>query len=97
MISLIVVYNDGTMLKENLLRSLEKQDSKYELILVDNKKNAFDSYTVAINYGGSQAHGEYLMFVHQDVELDGSSWLREAEQYLNTLSDVGVAGVSGVV
>lgn len=96
MISVIVVYNDGTMLRENLLRSLEKQDTKYELILLDNTKNTFDSYTVAINYGGSQAHGEYLMFVHQDIELIGSGWLREAEQYLNTLSDVGIAGVSGV-
>lgn len=96
MISVIVVYNDWAMLRENLLRSLEKQDTKYELILVDNTKNDFAGYPVAINYGGSQAHGEYLMFVHQDVELIGNNWLRRAEQYLNTLSDVGIAGVAGV-
>ncbi|MEM3586885.1 MAG: glycosyltransferase [Candidatus Jordarchaeaceae archaeon] len=96
MISVIVVYNDLSMLRENLLRSLEKQDVKYELILVDNTKNAFSSYTAAINYGGNRAHGEYLMFVHQDVELVGNNWLRKAEQYLDYLNDIGIAGVSGV-
>lgn len=43
MISIICVYNDEATLKENLVSSLKKQDTDYELILVDNAKNNFRS------------------------------------------------------
>jgi hypothetical protein len=76
MISVVCVYNDEGVLKANLLSSLKKQDAEYELILVDNTKGIFQSLPKALNYGGSEAKGQYLMFVHQDVELMGSGWLK---------------------
>lgn len=94
--SIICVYNDETILKVNLVHSLKKQDMDYELILVDNRKNDFRSLPKALNYGGSKAQGEYLMFVHQDVELIDSSWLRTAEKILAPLVRLGAAGVAGV-
>ena len=38
MMSIVCVYNNKTILEEYLLKSLKKQTSKYELILVDNRK-----------------------------------------------------------
>jgi len=84
------------VLRANLLSSLRRQDAKYELILVDNTKGTFKSLPEALNYGGSKAKGEYLMFVHQDVELMGGDWLRRAEELLASINDLGVAGVAGV-
>jgi len=96
MISVICVYNDEKVLRANLLSSLRRQDAKYELILVDNTKGTFKSLPKALNYGGNKAKGEYLMFVHQDVELMGDDWLRRAEGLLASINDLGVAGVAGV-
>jgi hypothetical protein len=78
------------------LSSLKKQDAEYELILIDNTKNNFESLPKALNYGGSKARGEYLMFVHQDVELIDSNWLKNAEKILTSVDNLGVAGVAGV-
>jgi len=96
MISIICVYDDVNILRVNLLSSLKEQNTKFELILVDNTKALFKSLPKALNYGGNQAKGEYLMFVHQDVELIGSDWLRRAEKFLTSINDLGVAGVAGV-
>ena len=93
MISIICVYNDEVTLKANLLSSLKKQDAEYELILIDTTKNNFESLPKALNYSGSKARGEYLMFVHQDVELIGSNWLKSAEKILTSVDNLGVAGV----
>ena len=48
-----------------------------------------------LNAAGCSARGDFLMFVHQDVELLSSSWLRDAEQTVARLSDLGAAGVAG--
>ena len=77
MISVICVYNDHDVLDEYLLGSLEKQESSYELILVDNTPNKFKSAAEALNYGGNKANGKYIMFAHQDLELTSPGWLRE--------------------
>ena len=96
MISIICIYNNEPILNINLLDSIRKQDVKHELILVDNRKNQFQKLTEALNYGGKQAKGDYLLFVHQDVKLHGSSWLRKAEHILNSLDNIGIAGVAGI-
>jgi hypothetical protein len=96
MISVVCVYNDEGVLRASLLSSLRKQDAEYELILVDNTKGVFQSLPKALNYGGSEAKGHYLMFVHQDVELIGSGWLKRAERMLSSIDDLGAAGVAGV-
>jgi hypothetical protein len=49
-----------------------------------------------LNYGGSKAKGEYLMFVHQDVKLIGGDWLKRAEKILASVNDLAVAEVAGV-
>ena len=96
MISIIVVYNNERTLNEILLKSLKNQTAKFELIKLNNTKRQFKSAAEALNHGAKKAKGKYIMFVHQDVELDSDSWLENTENYLESMSNLGVAGVAGM-
>lgn len=95
MISVVCVYNNHQILNNCLIKSLKKQNCDYELILIDNTQNKFNSAAKALNHGGIQAQKEYIMFVHQDMELDSSNWLNDVEEMLKSIKDMGVAGVAG--
>lgn len=96
MISIVCVYNNEQLLKDNLLKSLVGQTLEYEVILIDNTKGSFSSAAKALNHGGRRAKGKYIMFVHQDVDLCYSSWLEDAEKILDSISCLGIAGVAGM-
>lgn len=94
--SIICVYNKQDVLDDNLLKSLDQQENKnYELILVDNRDNSFSSAAVALNYGASEATGDYLVFVHQDIYLSDSTWIDDTLETLSSLDNVGIVGVAG--
>lgn len=95
MISIVCVYNDEKKLNALLLKSLKNQTSHYQLILVDNTNNEFKSAAAALNSGAEKANGNYIMFVHQDVDLLSDRYLEEIEPMLKTLPNLGVAGVAG--
>lgn len=96
MISIVCVYNDKKILNRVLLESLKKQNTQYELILIDNTNGEWRSAASALNYGGRMANGEYIMFVHQDVELPSKDWLEKVEKVLDRIPDLGIAGVAGM-
>ncbi|KAF5068363.1 Glycosyltransferase like family protein [anaerobic digester metagenome] len=83
------------ILDEFLIKSLKNQSVEYELILIDNTKGRFSSAAEALNDGGSKAKGDYIMFVHQDVDLKSDTWLEDAEKIMNSLDNLGIAGVAG--
>lgn len=95
MISVVCVYNNKKILNNFLLKSLKNQSVDYELILINNTANKFKSAAEALNYRSKQVKGDYIMFVHQDVDLSSKSWLQEAEEYLNSIPNLGIAGVAG--
>ncbi|MCL0094943.1 glycosyltransferase family protein [Dehalococcoidia bacterium] len=95
MISIVSVYNNEDILKDWLLKSLENQTAEFELIKVDNTRNTFKSAAEALNRGGKKAKGNYLMFVHQDVDLSSNTWLEDVEQMLDSIPNLGIAGVAG--
>jgi hypothetical protein len=95
-ISVICVYNDERAFGSMLKKSVQKQTSDHELIPVDNTGGTFKSAPEALNYAARQSHGDYLMFVHQDVILPGEYWLENAEKILKGISKLGVAGCAGV-
>jgi len=95
MISLICVSNDEKVLRTCLLATLPSQDTQYEFINVDNRDGRFSSAAKALNHGGKNANGKYLMFVHQDITLLSDDVLREAERMMDSLPNAGVAGVAG--
>ncbi len=96
MISIVCVYNDEAVLKRFLLKSLQNQTAKYELILVDNTRSRFSSAAQALNHGGRTARSKYIMFVHQDIDLISDRWLEDAERWLDTIPNLGIAGVAGM-
>ena len=95
MISIICVFNDKDNLDEFLLDSLKDQSTEYELILLDNTKKQFINAAEALNYGGRKAAGDYLMFVHQDIDLIEDHWLEFAENVLDQIDNLGIAGIAG--
>lgn len=95
MISIVCVYNNEDVLNSYLLKSLKDQIGDYELILLDNTKNRFNSAAEALNHGGKTVKNEYIMFVHQDMELSSKTWIYDAENILNSLKNLGIAGVAG--
>jgi hypothetical protein len=95
MISIVCVYNNQSVLADFLLDSLNRQTAPYELITIDNTKNQFMSAAQALNWGGRKARGKYIMFVHQDIQLCSNEWLHYAEKMLDSLPNVGVAGIAG--
>lgn len=96
MISIVVVYNNEQALERILLSSLKNQAASFELIKLDNTAGQFKSAAEALNYGAKQANGKYIIFVHQDVELDSAEWLEKVENLLETIPDLGIAGVAGM-
>lgn len=96
MISIVTVYNNERILWDYLLKSLRYQTAKFELIKINNTQNSFKSAAKALNHGGKKANGDYMMFVHQDVDLSSDSWLEDAEEILDFMPDLGIAGVAGM-
>jgi len=96
MISIVCVYNNQRTLKNVLLKSLANQTAEFELLTLDNTGYRFKSAAEAMNHGGARAKGDYIMFAHQDVWLGSSSWLEEAEEILESIPDLGIAGVAGI-
>lgn len=98
MISVISIINNEKIAKDFLLQGLSHQNTKYELILIENKNNlSYKSASQALNCGGNRAKGDFLMFIHQDVMLFSHSWLKDAENSLSTVSNLGIAGVVGML
>jgi len=95
MISIVCVYNNKRLLETSLLKSMESQKLSYELILLDNTHKKFNSAAMALNHGVKNAKGNYLMFIHQDYDLESNVWLSKVEKLLDGLDNMGVAGVAG--
>ncbi len=95
MISIVCVYNDKKKFKEYLLKSLENQTAKFELIKIDNTGGLLKSASEGLNYGGRKAKGKYIMFVHQDVILHSKFWLADVERILDKIPSLGIAGCAG--
>lgn len=95
MISVVVVYNDLAQFDRLLRPSLARQSATHEVLALDNRERRFASAAAALNEGARRASGDYILFVHQDVRFESTSWLADAEQLLRTLPDLGIAGVSG--
>lgn len=96
MISIICVFNNREILNNYLLKSLKNQKVEYELILIDNTREKFESAAKALNYGARKAKGDNIMCIHQDVDLCSNTWLEEIEKVLKKLPNFGIAGVAGV-
>lgn len=96
MISVVCVYNNEKIFNDFLLKSLNNQTAGFELIGIDNTSNKFKSAAAALNYGGKKARNKYIMFVHQDISFVPKSWLEDTERFLDSINNLGIAGVAGM-
>lgn len=96
MFSVVCVYSNIDIFNRFLFPSLNKQNVEYEKIFIDNCNGQFASAASALNYGGRNATSKYIMFVHQDVDLESTTWLADAEKMLDSIPDLGIAGVAGI-
>jgi|SRR6202140_3593435 len=95
MLSIVCVFNDADVLKNRLLDSLAAQLTPHEVITVDNVKGRFDRAAKALNWGAAQSRGDWLVFVHQDIQLLSNDCLARAEKLLESSVFDGWAGVAG--
>ena len=97
MIAIVCVYNNSKVLNETLVKSLEAQTSRFELIALDNSAGRYSSAAQALNQGARQIQSDcnYILFAHQDILFSEPSWLDDVELMLDSLPEPGVAGVAG--
>jgi len=95
MFSIICAYNNKNTLERYLLKSLEYQSAKYELILFDNSAGTIKSSAKLMNELSSKAIGKYLMYVHQDIMFASDSFLKDIEQIVDKIPNLGIAGAAG--
>lgn len=96
MVSLVCCYNNISQYKQ-LKESLNTQEGViYELIGVDNRNNKFFSAAHALNYGAEQSKGEWLIFLHQDIEfLDKYSLKNFCYELFKMKEESGILGLYG--
>jgi len=95
--SIICVYNNKDILEKYLLSSIATQTVDVEVVLVDNRDNKYTSAASALNSGAERAHGKYLVFSHQDINLNVDTWVEDTVDLLETLDNVGIVGVAGKI
>jgi hypothetical protein len=66
-------------------------------MLIDNTDSKYTSASKANNIASLKATGDYLMFIHQDVLLREKNALKQIEDHLSTLSQVGLASAVGMI
>jgi GT2 family glycosyltransferase len=94
-ISVICVYNNREKLDQYLISSVNRQDSLFELLAIDNTQGRHSSAAEILNETAKKARYDYLMFVHQDVAFIADTWLTDAQRSLRHLRNLGAAGVAG--
>jgi len=96
MITVICCYNNKKMYEDFVIKSLCNQEVPYELIGIDNTDGKFKSMASAYNAVLNNAHGEYVLFCHQDIDFLSKDSLALICGYLtNHPSElVGFAGIT---
>ena len=95
MISVICCYNKYPEYC-NMLDTLRKQSTEFEIIGVDNTNGVFSSAAAALNYGAKMATGSMLVFVHQDILfLNNNSLASFVEPIIQAEGALCIVGLFG--
>ena len=66
----------------------------YELLYYDNNINPL-SISAAYNHLKNQANGDYLCFIHEDIEFKSIGWGLTISNIFKTIPETGLLGVAG--
>lgn len=102
MISIISVVNKEEVLKKGLQKSLDEQNSSdYEFIKIDNTKGQYSKMKDALDYGISQATGDWIYIIHPDIYFLNKNELQRIIHQIEEISlidsDIEIFGVAGVI
>ncbi len=67
---------------------------EHELVVIDNTGNRFSIFQ-AYNEGIMQAKGEFLCFLHEDVQFRSSDWGKVVENHFYEDEKIGLIGFAG--
>lgn len=98
-VTIVCVFNDPTVLKLCLDRSIQKllpTAPATEYLPMDNTDHAFPTAGAALNRGARQARHEVVVFAHQDVYLHSLVALEEAAAHLVGDPTLGMLGAVGI-
>src|SRR5688572_27959926 len=95
MLSLVSVVSDPEKARARLHAGLARQTAQYDLVVVENRDGQFTSAASALNWGAARARGDWIVFLHQDVDLLFPDWLSRTEKHLSQLDPDGWCGVVG--
>ena len=95
MVTILSCYNNENCYQDMLLKSLLKQDTKHEVIGIANHDGHYRSAAEAYNTEYTKATGDVLIFCHQDIAFNNTSFIRSIENILekNPDSIIGLAGI----
>lgn len=97
MFSIVIVYNNPDIENSPSLRSLSTQNKKFQLILINNiKNNNYSSAAAALNAGATKAACDFIIFMHQDIDLLDDTFLEKAEFLVSNIANLGAAGIAGI-
>lgn len=95
-VTVVCCYNDGTQY-DNFKRSLNGQTISCKLLGIDNRGQRFSSCAAALNSVAGELETEYVIYSHQDIELQKADMLECFVEFLRQLKTGDILGVAGAV
>ena len=94
MITIACCYNDEDCLKKMLLPSIERQNTKVDIILINNNEKKYSSAAMAYNNEVVRAKGDIIVFCHQDIAFD-ENFAENIEEIFKEHPNI-ILGVAGI-
>ena len=95
-LTIVTCYNNKTMLNE-LIKSINSQNCKCNIILIDNTDNKYKSCSEAFNKVMCEVKTRFVLFVHQDVIFDKKDMLEQIISYLEMINAEDIVGMAGAI
>ncbi len=91
----IVICSREKAISQQLIDNIEKTVGvQFELIVIDNSQNNYSIFE-AYNLGIEKSKGEYLCFLHDDIQIHTQNWGKILESIFQNDAKIGLIGVAG--
>jgi len=91
MITVVCCITNRRIFNDCLGRSLKRQNVKYKFISAPTNISLTASYNSVMG----KIKTRYVAFIHQDILMLETNWLKKAERLCNEVPKLGVAGIAG--
>lgn len=92
--TIVCCYNQKSIFNE-MIRSLNEQSEKVEIIGINNSDGRFSSCSAAFNSVMDQIHTKYVIFSHQDIIYNTDDSLSHIIDYFEKIDSYDIVGVVG--